>query len=68
MTVVQLALVLGGLPLLTLAVFISFGCFLRPRVPSTVRWPVDVYVQERRRWVQALNDYPTRTRFRRAAR
>ena len=64
MTAIQLAFVLSGLPLLTLTVFILFGRFSSSRVPSTVEWPMDVYVQERRRWVQALNDHPTRTRSR----
>ncbi len=53
MTGIQFALILGGLPLLTLAVLISFGRCLNSRVPSTVEWPVDVYVRERRRWVRA---------------
>ena len=34
MTAIQLALVLSGLPLLTLAAFILFGHFLNSRVPS----------------------------------
>ncbi len=62
MTTIQLALVFSTLPLLTLAVFISFGHFLNSCVLSTVEWPVDVYVEERRRWIQALNDRPARMR------
>ena len=62
MTAIQPALVLSSLPLLTLAAFVSLEHFLNSRVPSTVEWPVDVYVQERRRRIQALNDRPIRTR------
>ena len=63
MTAVEIALALSSLPLLTLVVFISFGRFLNACVPSTVKWPVDVYVEERRRWIQALNDRPARMRL-----
>ena len=57
MTAIHLALVLGSLALL-----IPVGHFLNSCVPSTVEWPVDVYVEERRRWIQALNDRPARMR------
>ena len=58
MTAIQFAVILGGLPLLILTVLVSFGHFLNSRVPSTVEWPVDVYVRERRRWIHMLNDRP----------
>ena len=61
MTGIQLALALGILPLLILAVLVTAGRALQPRVLSKARWPVDVYVEERRRWVRSLNNRPTRT-------
>ena len=67
MTGIQLTLVLGIPPLLTLAVSLWFRHFLQSRAPLTVEWPADAYVQERRRWVQALNHRLARTRYRRAA-
>ena len=55
MTAIQEVVNTGGLVLLALAL-VLWGRHRNRRPPSTIEWPIDVYLEERRRWVKTLND------------
>ena len=56
MTAIQLAFSLGGGTLMSLVILLLFVRYRNCRVQSATEWPLDVYVEERRRWVKTLND------------
>ncbi len=63
MTVILEVLSTGGLVLLALAL-VLWGRHRNRQPPSTIEWPMDVYLEERRRWVKTLNDERHRLRRR----
>ena len=63
MTAIQEVLSTGGLVLLALAI-VLWGRHRNRRPPSTIEWPMDMYLAERRRWVKTLNDDRRRPRGR----
>ena len=60
MTAMEAALVLGGSAALVMLAGLALLVVFRPSgVESDIDWPLDVYIEERRLRVQALNDLST---------